>query len=189
MASITAICNLALGWLGANPINSLDDESTEAKLCKANWPVSRDACLEDRAWTFATTDVQLAPLATSPSTNYAYGFKIPTNSIRILRAGGVTDYRDKLQWEKQLNNIVCDSSVLYIKHIVRIEDPQRFSPAFVQAVAAKLSMDMAIAITESKSIFDAMALMYEHKLQSAAATDGMQGRAEKFTADQLTRVR
>ena len=189
MASITAICNLALGWLGANPINSLDDESTEAKLCKANWPVSRDACLEDRAWTFATTDVQLAPLGSPPSSRYSYGFKLPTECIRVLRAGGEPEYKDKLQWEKQLNNIVCNSAVLFIKFISRIEDPQRYSPAFVQAVAAKLSMDMAIAITESKSIFDAMAIMYEHKLQSAAATDGMQGRSERLTADQLTRVR
>jgi len=187
--SIVSICNLALGWLGANRINSLSDESVEAQLCKSNWPFSRDACLEDRAWTFATKDVQLAPLAEPTSTQYANAYKLPTDLIRVLRAGGVPEYDDRLLWERQGGDIVTDSGVLYIKYIWKVEDPARYSPAFRQAAAARLAADLAIALTESKSIFDAMETMYSKKLIAAASTDGMQGRAQKLTSDQLTKVR
>ena len=53
MTTETEICNIALGYLGANRITSLDieEDSTEHLLCSENYEILRDAVLEEREWT------------------------------------------------------------------------------------------------------------------------------------------
>ena len=73
MASEVSICNQAISWLGGKSIISLDDGTTEANLCKANYDHLRDVVLEAKAWTFAIKRVQFAKLSEDP----LYGLVLP----------------------------------------------------------------------------------------------------------------
>ena len=83
-ASEVDISNMALGWLGADRITSLDDESVEAQLCKLNYPRSRDVVLEDVEWTFAVRRFILSPDPVVPLFNWGKKFLIPTEVLRVL---------------------------------------------------------------------------------------------------------
>lgn len=193
MASTVEICNLALGWLGINLITSLDDVSVEAGLCKANYPLLRDAVLEARAWTFASKRITLAPttggLSTQEQFGYANRFTLPSNTIRVLQAGENPDFTDRIQWLKERDEILSNAGILYIRYVFREEDPQKFSSAFVQCLAARLAADLCVPLTENRGLQADLWKLYDSKLLDAAATDGLQGRQEPLRSDALLRPR
>lgn len=191
MATKVSIANQALGWLGANFITAFTDQSTEAQLIDANYPDVRDAVLEERAWTFATRRMSLVTDSIAPDYGYSNRFLIPGNVLRILQVRN--DQRNfstnNLDWTREGNYILCDSDAVQMQYIMCLDDPSQYSPGFSQALAARLAADLAIPITRSRSLQQDMFGLYQAKLRSAAALDGMQGRPRSFNSNKLTRVR
>ncbi len=183
MASEVSICNQALSWLGGAHITSLDDESTEAVLCKATYASVRDAVLEARDWTFAVGRYDLPKAATGPTNGYANAFPIPSDVLRIL------EVLDNLDWQIEGQDVVTNEDAVSIKAVVRVTDPNRFSALFVQALAARLAADLAIALTQSRELQQQHYQLYLAKLDEAAANDGMQGKSRKITSSWLQRSR
>jgi len=187
--SEVSICNLAISWLAGNLIISLDDEIVEAQLCKANYELARDAVLESIAWTFATKRYYLTPELDVPAWGYAKQFTIPAEVITVLE---VTDDSTSpngsngLDWRRESNRILCDSDAIYIKAIYKEEDPARYPPNFVQAVAARLASEIAIPLTESMEMMITMESKFKDRLVMAGVTDGVQGKSDVFQSTVLT---
>ena len=183
--SQVSIANQALGWLGANLITSIDDDSVEANLVKANWDPLRRAVLEAREWTFAVDRRILTPLVNEPPFGASNAFLIPSDALRILTVRN--DAREDtsfngLHWVREGDRILCDSDKIHVRYLKDVEDVLLFSPAFAQALAARLAWDLAVPLTESGNKEQTMARKYEYALREAAATDGMQGRTRKLRA-------
>jgi len=206
------ICNLALSWLGGDLIISLTDPSTEAKLCNAVYASLRDAVLEEREWTFAVRRIQPAALVAQPVYGYDKAFQIPVEVIRILqvsRAGEVVDggvidgsfrsatrggtgmgRESRIEWAREEDMILCNrADAVFIRAIVQITDTTKFSPAFDQALAARIAMDLAQPLTNSRQVQKDMAGFYADKIKLAAASDGLQGRSHNFRSDAFTVIR
>lgn len=212
-ASEVAICNIALGWLGGDLIISLNDDSIEAKLCKANYDPLRDAVLEEREWTFAVKRIEPAALVADPLYGFDKNFQIPPNVLRVLQVtragedvtnasvanngirsssrGGTGIGREtRIEWLREGETIVANSAErIFARVLIRIEDTTKFSPAFDQALAARLAMDLAIPLTNSEKMQSSMASMYGEKMALAAVSDGLQGRSYNTRSDALTVVR
>lgn len=211
--SEVAICNIALGWLGGDLIISLNDPSVEAKLCKANYAPLRDAVLEEREWTFAVDRIEPSALSDIPIYGFDKQFQIPSNVIRVLQVsragedvtsgsisntgirsssrGGVGQGREtRIEWLREGEVIVAnDSERIFARILLRITDTTKFSPAFDQALAARIAMDIALPLTNSKKMEDKMEARYNTKMALAAASDGLQGRSYNVRSDSLTVVR
>lgn len=215
-ADEVAICNIALGWVGANLITSLDDDSTEAILCKATFEPLRDAVLEEREWTFAIKRIEPAEVEVEEDVE-KYGFdkafQIPGEVIRVCQVtradsgviegstwdsgvprssrGGTGMGRERrIEWLREGEWIVANNAErVYARVIWRITDTTKFSPAFDQALAARMAMDFAVPLATSLKLQTAMAAMYGEKLGLAASSDGMQGRSYNVRSDSLTVVR
>jgi len=196
------ICNQALGWLGGDLIISLDDDTVEAKLCKANYESLRDAVLEEREWTFAVSRIQLNKLTSEPIYGFSGEFQIPTNVIRILqvskgavglsavtRGGTGMGNESRTDWVREGQLVLSDEAALFARVLIKITDTTKFSPAFDQALAARVAMDLAIPLTNSARMQQDMARMYGEKIRIAASSDGMQGRSFNVRSDSLTVVR
>ncbi len=210
MATEVSICNQALTWLGANTIISLDDETTEARLCKANYADLRDAVLEDRDWSFARKRIQFARLAQDPLYGFSAAFAIPVDVLTVRQAtrgpeesqGAVSSTgpglsRENLRngkeqriiWQIEGETIVCDESAIVGRVTMRQTDPSKFSPGFVQALAARIARELATALTQSSTLETKMHDKYNDSLITSATADGMQGTSNKIRSDALTRVR
>jgi hypothetical protein len=85
--------------------------------------------------------------------------------------------------------VANNATRIVARALVRIADTTKFSPAFDQAFAARLAMDIAIPLTNSEKMQASMAGMYAEKMSLAAASDGMQGRSYNVRSDSLTVVR
>lgn len=205
MASEVSICNQAISWLGGKPIISLNDGTTEANLCKANYEHLRDVVLEAKAWTFAIKRLQLARLSVDPVYGFSAAFAVPSDAITILQASvaasgisttgpgsGSSDGNGDAQrtiWQREGETIVCNEEAMFARYTCRITDPTKFSPGFVQALAARIAREIALPLTHSQTLEDKMVNKYDNALADGGTFDGLQGRSNKIISNALTRVR
>ena len=191
VVSEVSICNQALSWLGENLIISLDDDTKAAGLCKTNYYSLRDAVLEARDWTFAQKRDIPAPLATPPVWGYSQQFQLPADLLRVIFVGTNDDPQERSpaeDWLREQDKILANYEVIYIRYVARIEDPNKFSMNFVQALAGRLAADLAMPLTNSRGLQSDMYKLYGTKLAEATAFDQMQGKSRIIRADDL-RVR
>jgi hypothetical protein len=193
-ASDVEICNLAISWLAGSRITSLDDdESDEAKLCRANYDTSRRAVLEEREWTFAVKRVRLPQLAEPPLFGYDYRFLVPSD---LLYSIGVYDPADanKVNPKQtghvfEQGNILANTQTIDLKYIHDITNTKLFSPLFDQTVASHIAMNICIPLTENSKHFERMAKLYTFNLERATSSNGLQGTREMLQTSQMESVR
>jgi len=78
MSARIDIVNIALTWIGADQITSLEDDSPSAILMKTNYFLARDATLEEAEWSFAIKRWLPARATEIPLAGAAYFYPIPT---------------------------------------------------------------------------------------------------------------
>ncbi len=179
------ICNLALGWVGAKLITSIDDDATGAELCKANWDAVRDAVLEARAWTFAVERANLAADPVAPAYGWAARYQVPADRLRVLEADDGSGRAD-FEWQREGAYLVTDQAApLYIRYLKRVEDPALWSPIFAIAMSYRLAVVLSVPLTENRSLQADLWKLYDQALREAATRDGMQGRSEQVRPSSL----
>lgn len=195
--SSTEICNLALSWLAGNRIASLADDSDEARLCNANYALSRRAVLEEAEWTFAVKRAQLPSLAETPLFGYEFQFLLPSD---LLYSIGVYDPKEwssgsarstprQTRHVLEGDKILADIPVVFIKYVSDVINTNRFSPLFDQALAAHIAMNIAIPLTEIEAHFERMAKLYTYNADKAGSSNGMQGTREFLAISQQEQSR
>lgn len=187
--SEVSICNQALSWLGEKLITSLDDPTTPAQLCKLNYEQLRDAVLEARDWSFAMQRNVPAVLVTVPVWGYSHQFQLPPDLLRVVFVGETdSDLENQPvdNWQREQDKIMCNVDTIYLRYIYRLTDPVKFTPLFVQALAARIAADLAMPLTSSRSLQSDMFNLFGVKLQEAAATDAKQGRTRVIRSQDLS---
>lgn len=194
MSDPITICNLALGWVGADPIRSFDDRNTTAELCRNNYPLSRRAVLEDSAWTFAMRRMVLDTFLAPDDNRWGdfNAFPIPDEN-KVLNVQRVyPDPNEVYQsegWQKEGSNILARDDIIYVRYTFDLEDTTEFTPGFIQALAARMAADLAIPIASSRTLQADMWQLYAAKLLTATSNDGAQGANERLPAGRLVRSR
>jgi len=184
MVSETSICNQALTWLAAKTITSLDDNSREAIWMKNNYPFIRDAVLEERMWTFATAR-DTSTTADRDAWDQMYLHPKPEDWLSVFRvmlpttSSPVTGANQSINridptWRMEGGNVISAHTTVLLWGLKRISDTGAFSALFVQALAARLASEAAIALTENRQLQVDMWGLYGDKLREAAVRDGQQ---------------
>jgi len=192
--SKTAICNVAVGWLGGKHITSVDsDPSKEARLCRANYDLSRQAVLEEREWTFAVKRVTLTPLSEAPLFGYNYKFLLPPDLLVTINAYDPKHRNAKqapgISHVREGGSIFADIAEVDLKYIMDLTNTNRFSALFDQCLAAHIAANIANGLTENATQQERMFLVYKDKLNSAISSDSLQGSNEHIEVSQLERSR
>ncbi len=192
-ASEVEICNLALSWVAGNLITSLDDDLPEAKLCKANFRMSRRAVLSLRQWSFAMKRVILPVLTNEPKFGFSFEYLLPSDfltNVGVYRPSDSDDI-DAAQTPHRFENgrILASVSPINFRYVFDQSNVMLFSPLFDQTLAAHLAMNIAVPLTENKTVFDTMAKLFQFNLDEAAAADGRGGTREKLVPSTMERSR
>lgn len=180
------ICSNSLLLLGAQTINSFDDESDRATLVSNLWPNARDAILRAHPWNCAIKRVALAPDATAPAFDYAYQFTLPGDCLRILSVGEVGA---AVHYELEGRKVLCDENPLYLRYVYRNEDVPNWDSMLVQAAEAYMAMTCAYPITKSASMFEAMTNLWDLKVKQARNVDGQETPPETLGDSPMLAVR
>ena len=190
--SEVSICNQALSLLGAIgrentvPLTSLDDDSNYARLCKLNYEPVRDAVLAEHNWSFATRWEKLTAAADPSPGEFANEYPLPGDVLEVLFVG--EDYDHPEEWRLEGNAVRTDGPGK-VQVIYRVEDTSRFSSLFTQAFVARLAAELAIPVTNSRTLMENMFAMYDQKMKRAAARDSQQGTSRRIRSRWLSHSR
>ena len=183
MASIVEICRMALLQAGSETlIESIDEPSKEAKLCKAYFQLAFDGMLREYSWNIANSDKVLTPYGTS--TRYLYQYKYPNDCMRAL---GVYNDFVPLSSETVFNIgnsdgllvIQTDLDQASLSYTTKITDISQIRDAlFVEALSYKLGSLICTPLNGDKSLMQQLLSLYTNVAYRAQATDSNEGQAD-----------
>jgi hypothetical protein len=187
------IANRALTKLGATRIISFGDDTKEARAITSLYDLVRDAELRRRKWRFSLRRTQLPALANSPDFGYAYAYQLPADCLSILSVGDVapgvdlSDYRTGLDmglYQLEGRTILTDlPAPLNLRYKARVTDATQFDLAFVEALAARIAMELAEDLTQSAAKREQAGADYRVALREAVAANAIEVAPEVLPDD------
>lgn len=182
MASDVTICNLALSHLGDDRISSLDDPTRQGRTCKLHYAPARDAVLRDHPWNFATSRESLALLTGVTAVGWNYVYAYPSDCLFAREIWQETEQVNPTPFEiirkgdKRI--IVTNQEDAVLEYTVQVTDTTQFDPLFVDALSYKLAAELAMPLTRSVPITQAMLSLYMNRVAQATTIDSREGRKD-----------
>ena len=182
------IANVALGMIGEPSITSFNDDLASARAANLRFPTVRDAVLRAHVWNFAKARQQLAKLAQNPPFGYDAQFQLPADWLRMVEVNpgpGVhpspiaPDY--KIEGQRLLLNGSDTAQIIYIR---RETDTTKWDALATEAFAARLASELAVAITQNRTLAQQLFDQYQVKLAEARSVDAMDEPAPQIEADE-----
>ncbi len=187
MASVVSICNQAILSLGGQAIISLDDDLTEAKLCKTFYLPILEDLIGAHSWSFAIKWYAIPKLLDPPLSEFKNAFPLPVDVARVLFVG--TDYGHPSMWQVEQGNVVTNDEACKLQAVFLQQDVATYSPTFVQALVSRLSAELAMPLTGSRSTTETHYQIHDSKLRKAITTDGLQGTSRRLKSSWLKAAR
>lgn len=189
MASEVEICNRALQKLGARRINTLTEDSVNARACNAAYTELRDAELRAHTWNFAIERASLAADATAPAWGRANSFTLPSDYIKLADPYP-EDNENSRDWQVEGGKILTDESApLYIRYVKRATDANAMDPLFREALASKLAVELCEAVTQSNTKKQAAMEGYVQAIRQAKKANAIEGVPAQPAEDSWITVR
>lgn len=184
-----AICNRAILRCGQKEmISSLSEDSEAARLCNAVFALCRDEVLAEADWPFARRSAVLSEIADHGNLKWTYGFALPADYIAtreiftgVRRTNTPTPYAVELRAGGAGHMLLTDEAAVtdeapYLTYTARVESPSLWHPYFSDALAWRIAMDIALALSGKADVQRTCAQMYEIAL-SKAETSAAEGEA------------
>lgn len=145
MDTDVSIASAASVLLGANPIQSFDEDTVEAQTAKVIYTSVYENLLSHRPWTFSREYKTPALITKEPSTGYKYAYQLGRGVVKVLDLGSPVPYR--LIRQRELHTDVENPRVQ-----VQIKPKEQDLPQdFVLAFKYLLASAMALTITDNST--------------------------------------
>jgi hypothetical protein len=181
--SKTDLINKALTLVGANPITNIDDDTNNARIVNRVYEIALRSILSECKWNFATKRHILAQSAETLEWYYtgegeAYIYARPTDVIRIF---GTND--DNATWREEGDLILSDTSGLGITYVYYLDNPDKYTSSFIEALIDKLCSDIAFMIINSASTAQTFLAKYEKVSLPKALSENAQVGKHQYLKD------
>jgi hypothetical protein len=206
--SSVALANLALRRVGSKrTISALTDDSQEAQVCNDLYAHSRDTVLDTCPWPFAMRYADLVLVEESPSTDWAYSYRYPTECLKIrrilssLNAHPVRWNNDWRTWtinpqipfeigsDTQGILIYTNQQDAQVQYTCRFTDASFFTPLFADCVAWRLAADIAMPLSISDGIRQTCETFYNYALSEAVSAARNEEQLDTQQDSEFTRSR
>lgn len=187
MSSEVDICNLALYAIGEDDrIDSLTEDSKNARFCNLFYVPVRDAVLRSHPWNCAIHRRIITPLSETPVSDYDYQYQLPVNPycLRVLQVG---EKDDSIEWVIEGRRILTNEGTnIKIKFIKRITDTNEFDPLLIDVISIKLGIKLVMPLANDKSLVDSLIKELELiTLPLARTIDAQEASGDEFETDTL----
>ena len=185
MASKISIINMALGWLGAPPIASLQEKRPEAIYAVQYYDSALETTLRDHPWNFAQKRASLAPIDVPPGYAGVYenAYAMP---VDVVKAHKVIDASENdfsfvlaLSEDGGAKIILTNVESAFLAYTALVAIPELYDPDFVRALARRLAADIATPILKNnpQKVQEAETL-YDRAIGKARLSDYREGKPE-----------
>lgn len=178
------ICSRALILIGADPITSFDDNSTEALVASNLYEDVARASLVNSRWRFATNQSVLNKLAADPTGRYDNAYQLPTNSLMVH---AVTANDNLIEYQIYGNKVFAntsDADVIIADYSFRAEE-EDWPSYFTIAVEYALSTLFATSIARDATLASLMQSQAKDSMAKARSLDSQQQTSRKLTTSRF----
>jgi len=150
-----SICARALVLLGAQPINSLDDDTDNARLCALVYPALKNTIMSKFGWRFLMVKKALTMDAQAPVNEWKYSFIIPGEALSVPHAIFYSQ-GDKVaagDFEVFGRRVSTDNAAMYMDYVVSKPEAE-WMPWFVDLMVKALCAEIAFGVTDQQSVAD-----------------------------------
>lgn len=176
MTSIVGIYNMALAAINqSETVASTTERSAAARACNTFYDPCRKQVLEDFNWPFSTTSVYLADLG-DPPPEWTYRYQLPVNCLKALYIA-IPGLRDapsadarvpyQVQYGPAGSELLCDMYQARLFYVFNVEDPERFSGLFAQALAFLIGSRIATPLAAKEETSTRCYQQYLETIQRA----------------------
>jgi hypothetical protein len=182
------ICAQALIMIGAQPITSFEDGTTEAIACANLYENTVRDQLSRYRWRFSVGQVQLSRLVAVPSTKWDAAYQLPATCLQLMT---IMVNNNPIRFDRYEDRVFCDASEadeVYLEGVFRIDEAY-WPPYFVTLT----TYAMAGILAQSVGAQEDLALMFDKRVIRQAAIsrniDGQGRTAPRINTDRLVTVR
>lgn len=177
------ICARALILIGAQPITSFEDGTTEATVAANLYEDTVRDMLARHRWRFASGQSQLSRLTDPPDARWSAAYQLPADAL-LLHAVTVADM--PVAFDRYQDLVYCDAGdqeAVFADYTFRA-DESLWSPPFVTAVQLQLASIFAYAVAAQDGLSD---LMEKRALRQMAVARSVDSQARTTRRFDLTR--
>jgi hypothetical protein len=177
------ICSRALILIGAEPITSFDDDTSEALIAGNMYEDIARTNLTSTRWRFATNQAILNRLSEAPTGRFDSAYQLP--DYLFLHAVTVRDFQ--IEYNVYGDKVFCDADpadVLIADFTYRANEvdwPSYFSVCVEYAMAVVF----ATALIRDTSLSNLMSTQYEFLMAKARSTDSQQQTTRKVVTSRF----
>ncbi len=177
------ICSRALILIGAEPITSFDDDTSEALIAGNMYEDIARTNLTSTRWRFATNQAILNRLSEAPTGRFDSAYQLP--DYLFLHAVTVRDLQ--IEYNVYGDKVFCDADpadVLIADFTYRANEvdwPSYFSVCVEYAMAVVF----ATALIRDTSLSNLMSTQYEFLMAKARSTDSQQQTTRKVVTSRF----
>jgi hypothetical protein len=178
VASEAEVCNLALLLVGETQfIDDLSDPTPGAEACAQVYVRARDAALEAFAWPFAARRAELAVITDGERGGWSYAYTLPADCLapRWI-ANGIENPSEAEKVPFVIEDDASSGKVLLanvdevtLAYTRRVTESGKFSPLFVEALAAKMAVYLAAGLVKKPMLALQMMQLFDSVIARAAA--------------------
>lgn len=182
------ICSRALILIGAEPISSFDDGTTEATVAVNMYEDVVQSALVNSRWRFATNQKVINRLTDAPTGRYDYAYQLPSDMIMLHGAtvnGNLIEYQvygDKLYAD------TTETDVVIVDYSFRASEVN-FPSYFTLAVEFSLAIIFATSIARDASLAGLMTERAESAMAKARSLDSQQQTTRKLETSRFLTAR
>ena len=185
------ICARALIMIGAQPISSFSDGSTEALVASNIYDDVVEASLTRHRWRFATTQAELSLLTNTPTGRYDYAYQVPTSpAVLQIITLTVNDY--VIPYSRYQNYIYLNgygsSSKVVMDYIYKVGE-EFFPPHFRLALEYELAAIFAGSVARDSKMIEQFKNLSERQFLIAKNIDSAETTSKVLDTNRFTDLR
>lgn len=161
MDTWVSMANSALSRINNEVIETLDDASTSAMLCRQLLPQCTKAILARNDWKCARKRARIAPLLETPAFGYSHKFQMPSDYVRLVKI------ESDEAWEREGTMILSNADSLKIIYIAYPSTPDSLDSLVVDAITTMLAAELSITLCTDSTLTNLLYQEAEVKIQNA----------------------
>tara|TARA_R100000353_G_scaffold73474_1_gene56158 strand:+ start:607 stop:1230 length:624 start_codon:yes stop_codon:yes gene_type:complete len=187
------ICARALVMIGANPITSFADGTTESTVASNLYQDTVKNTLSSYRWRFASKQQQLSRLTDTPDHKWDSAYQLPADLVG-LHGVFVNDMPIKFErYGDMVYNDAVSTDKVYADYTYYDEDAtnpeQFFPPYFIFLLELSLASIFGYAVAQNNALSDSLELKAQRQLAIAKNLDAQQRTSSRLRVTRFTNTR
>jgi hypothetical protein len=182
------ICARALVLIGASPITSFDEGTTESTVASNIYQDTVRDMLSRHRWRFASGQAQLSRLVDVPDAKWDAAYQLPAD---LLILHGVTITDNQIAFDRYQDKVYCNATtedVVFADYTFQANE-DLWPPYFVTAIQYQLASIFAYSVAAQEGLSDMFEKRAMRQMTIGRTIDSQSQTTRRFNVQRFNQIR